>query len=163
MPRAGIVDACVCRGRPSLVAAPAGPDTRPRHAVMYPRAADHGLLPHTADVHEVFHGLEAVALDVRVNTQRLRHGIVHHAAMGMRTAQIVYEAVDMPKDMGRDQQMGDLRVGVEQQGQPGITGEDGLLHRPCRYACTLPRMTTAHRGMFVGIFASPMVPERCWC
>ena len=57
MPRAGIVDACVCRGRPSLVAAPAGPDTRPRHAVMYPRAADHGLLPHTADVHEVLHGL----------------------------------------------------------------------------------------------------------
>ena len=112
---------------------------------MYPWAADHGLLPHTADVHEV------------------RHGIVHHAAMGVRTAQVVCEAVDMPKDMGRDQQMGDLRVGVEQQGQPGITGEDDLLHCPCRYACTLPRMTTAYKGMFVGIFESPMVPERCWC
>src|SRR5215831_5380392 len=57
MPSAGIVDACVCGVRPSLVAAPAGPDTRPRHAVVYPRAADHGLLPHTADVHEVLHGL----------------------------------------------------------------------------------------------------------
>ena len=145
MPRVVIFDVSVCRGRPSLTAAPAGPDTWPRHTVMYPRAADHGLLPHTADVHEV------------------RHGIVHHAAMGVRTAQVVCEAVDMPKDMGRDQQMGDLRVGVEQQGQPGITGEDDLLHCPCRYACTLPRMTTAYRGMFVGIFESPMVPERCWC
>src|SRR5882724_11945975 len=32
MPRALICDASVCRGRPSLAAAPAGPDTRPRHS-----------------------------------------------------------------------------------------------------------------------------------
>src|SRR5256885_371651 len=39
MPRAVIFDVSVCRGRPSLTAAPAGPDTWPRHTVMYPRAA----------------------------------------------------------------------------------------------------------------------------
>jgi len=32
IPRALIFDASVCRGRPSLAAAPAGPDTRPRHS-----------------------------------------------------------------------------------------------------------------------------------
>jgi hypothetical protein len=32
MPRALIFDSSVCRGRPSLAAAPAGPDTRPRHS-----------------------------------------------------------------------------------------------------------------------------------
>jgi len=47
MPRVVIFEVSVCRGRPSLTAAPAGPDTWPRHTVMYPRAADHGLLPHT--------------------------------------------------------------------------------------------------------------------
>ena len=55
-----------------------------------------------ANVHEVFHNLEAVALDVCVNAQRMRHSIVDHAAIGIRKAQVVFEEIDMPKDMGSD-------------------------------------------------------------
>src|SRR5215471_6095470 len=80
------------------------------------------------NVHDVFDDLEAVALDVGVNAQRMRHGIVDHAAIGVRKAQVVFEEIDMPKDMGGDQQIGNLRVGVEQKGQSGITVKDNLIN-----------------------------------
>jgi hypothetical protein len=33
----------------------------------------------------------------------MRHGIVDHTAIGVRKAQIVFEEIDMPKDMRSDQ------------------------------------------------------------
>jgi hypothetical protein len=58
----------------------------------------------------------------------MRHGIVDHAAIGIRKAQVVFEEVDMPKDMGRDQQIRNLWVGIEEKSQPGITIEDNLIN-----------------------------------
>src|SRR4030095_14733620 len=81
-----------------------------------------------ANVHAVFHDLEAIALDVDVNTERMRHGIVDHAAIGIRKAQVVFEEIDMPKDVRSDQQVGNLRVGIEQKGQPGIAVENNLIN-----------------------------------
>ena len=58
----------------------------------------------------------------------MRHGIVDHAAIGVRKAQIVFEEVDMSKDMGSDQQIGNIRVRIKQKGQPRVTVEDNLIN-----------------------------------
>src|SRR5262249_5542758 len=55
-------------------------------------------------------------------------GIVDHAAIGVRKAQVVFEEIDMPKDMGSDQKIGNLRVGIEEKGQSGIAVEDNLIN-----------------------------------
>src|SRR5207248_2874832 len=80
-----------------------------------------------ANVHQVLDALQAVALDVVINAQRMRHGIIDHAAIGVGKAEIVLEKVDMPKDMRGHQQIGDLRVGVEQKGQSGVAVEHNLV------------------------------------
>ena len=81
-----------------------------------------------ANVHEVFDSLEAVALDVRVNAQGVCHGVVDHAAIGIGKAHVVFEEVDVPKDMGGDQQIGNLRIGIEEKGQAGVAVEDNLIN-----------------------------------
>src|SRR5207249_10271294 len=46
---------------------------------------------------------------------------------GMSEAEVVLEKIDMPKDMCGDQEIGNLRVGVEEKGQTGVAVEDNLI------------------------------------
>src|SRR5215471_1916354 len=80
-----------------------------------------------AYVHQVLDGLQAVALDIAINAQRMRHGIVDHVAVSRGKQRIVFEKIDVPKDMRGHEQVGNFGVGIEQKGQAGVAIEDDLI------------------------------------
>src|SRR5215468_3644673 len=80
-----------------------------------------------ADVHQVLDSLQAVALDIAINAESMRHGIVDHVAVGGSKQHIVFEKIDVPKDMRSHEQVGNFGIGIEQKGQTGVAIEDDLI------------------------------------
>src|SRR5919202_729657 len=80
-----------------------------------------------SDVHQVLDRLQAVALDIAVDAQRVRHGIIEHVAVGGGEQGVVLEKIDVTKHVGGHQQVGNFRVGIQQKGQAGVTVEDDLI------------------------------------
>src|SRR5215831_17229442 len=80
-----------------------------------------------ANVHQVLDRLQPVALDVAVDAQRVRHGIVDHVAISRGKQLVVLEKIDVTKHVGGHEQVGNFRVGIQQKGQTGITVENNLV------------------------------------
>ena len=80
-----------------------------------------------ANVHQVLDDVEPVALDIGVNAQGMCHRIVDHTAIGIGKVDVVFEKIDMRKNVRRHQQIRNLRVAVQQKGEARITVEHNLV------------------------------------